>query len=195
MIVVDIETSGTNASKHGILVIGAIDTLDITRTFEKRCRLFDGGHIDLESLKYNGFDKVDINDKSLPSEEEIVRDFLRFAMKSDDHTLAGHNPIFDISFIIASCQRWGIDNTLASRTIDMHSVCVAHLANRGKEYPVIKNRSALDDDSIMEYVGIPCEPKPHISPLDGARHEAEALSRMLYNKNLLPEFKEYRIRF
>jgi len=44
----------------------------------------------------------------------------------------------------------------------------------------------------MEYVGIPAEPKPH-NALRGAKWEAEVFMRLLYNKNLFPEFKEFEI--
>ncbi len=193
MIVVDIETSGTNPYQHGILAIGAIDTLDCTRTFDMKCRLFEGAKVDKDALDYNGFS--DIENKDLPTDEEIVSMFLKFIMKSEDHTLAGQNPAFDMGFLNATCERYKINNTIAKRTIDLHSVCITHLANRGKEYPVMKNRSALDSDSIMAYVGIPAEPRPHTSALTGALYEAEAFSRLLYGKNLLPQFKEFPIRF
>jgi len=41
---------------------------------------------------------------------------------------------------------------------------------------------------ILCYVGLPDEPSPH-NALTGAVVEAEALSRLLYDKPLLPEFK------
>jgi len=195
MIVVDIEASGTNPEKHSIIAIGAIDTLDISRVFNEECQIFEGAHIDDEALEYNGFTIDDIKNQSKKTEEQIVNDFIQFAMKSDDHTLAGHSPAFDIGFLNSACRRAGINYPFAKRTIDLHSVCIAHLAQRGKEYPVLKNRSGLDSDAIMEYVGLPLEPKPHNSALNGALWEAEAFSRLMYGKNLLPQFEKYTIKF
>ncbi len=53
-------------------------------------------------------------------------------------------------------------------------------------------KSLLDSDAVMTYVGIPTEPKPHIA-LNGALWEAEAISRLLYQKNLLSQFEQYPI--
>ena len=44
----------------------------------------------------------------------------------------------------------------------------------------------------MEYVGIPVEPHPH-NALNGAKQSTEAISRLLYDKKLLPEFDKYPI--
>jgi hypothetical protein len=61
---------------------------------------------------------------------------------------------------------------------------------QGIEPPLEKQRSALNSDRVMKYVGIPPEPKPH-NALNGAKWEAEAFMRLFYDKNLFPEFKEY----
>jgi hypothetical protein len=42
----------------------------------------------------------------------------------------------------------------------------------------------------MEYVGIPVEPHPHVG-INGAVWEAEAFSRLFYDKPLFEQFKEY----
>jgi len=194
MIVFDIEASGTNVEKHGILAIGAIDTLNISNTFEGKCRLREGAHIDPDAMKYNGFNEKEIHSLELKTEEQLVSDFIRFAMRSDDHTLAGQSPIFDINFLRTAIERYGMNWPFAHRSIDLHSVCITHLAMRGREYPVLKNRTGLDSDSIMTYVGIPLEPKPHTSAFNGAVWEAEAFSRLLYGKNLLPQFSKYKMK-
>ena len=59
-------------------------------------------------------------------------------------------------------------------------------------FPVKNNRSALDLDTLLNYVGIPEEPKPHIA-MNGCISHAEVLSRLLYDKKLLPEFEQFDI--
>jgi hypothetical protein len=61
---------------------------------------------------------------------------------------------------------------------------------RGLPVPHKNDRSDLSLDTILKYVGLPEEPKPHIG-LNGAKYEAECFSRLLYGKNLLPEFAKY----
>lgn len=53
-------------------------------------------------------------------------------------------------------------------------------------------RSALNLDAILNYCGIPDEPEPH-NALTGALSHAEVISRLLYDKKLLPEFSKYPI--
>ncbi len=53
-------------------------------------------------------------------------------------------------------------------------------------------RSALDLDAILNYCGIIAEPDPH-NALTGALCHAEVVSRLLYDRKLLPEFTQYEI--
>jgi hypothetical protein len=65
---------------------------------------------------------------------------------------------------------------------------------RGQQPPIDPQhrRSALNLDAIMNYCGIPDEPEPH-NALTGALSHAEVISRLLYNKKLLPEFAQFEI--
>jgi transposase InsO family protein len=63
---------------------------------------------------------------------------------------------------------------------------------RGIEIPRKNDRSDLSLGTILHYLGLPEEPKPHHA-LNGAKYEAEAFSRILYGKNLLSEFAQYSI--
>ncbi len=190
MIVVDIEATGTNPRKHSILSIGALDMNNPERRFEGECRVWDGAHIDDDALEFLEMTEDQINDVSKQSETDLVRKFMKWAEESADHTIAAMHPMFDLSFLAEACDRGDVNNILAKRSVDMHSVAVAHMAKRGINYPIAKGRSDMNSDYIMEYVGIPSEPRPHIA-INGALYEAEALSRMLYNKKLLPQFESY----
>ena len=44
----------------------------------------------------------------------------------------------------------------------------------------------------MRYVGLPEEPKPH-KGINGAKFEAEAMSRLIYGRGLLKEFDCFEI--
>jgi len=50
----------------------------------------------------------------------------------------------------------------------------------------------LSLDEIAKYAGLKEEPRPH-NALTGAKFEAEAFSRIVYGKPLLPEFKNYEV--
>ena len=194
MIVVDVETSGVDISKHSILSIGAVDFDTPERRFNEECRAWDGAHISEESLSINGYTKEQATDIKKQSPEELIKKFIAWAKTCGEHTLMGHNPGFDISFLQDTAKRFHVDWPLAHRSFDLHTVCAMHMIKAGIELPVKNNRTDITSDFVMKYVGIPTEPKPHIA-INGAVYEAEAFSRLLYDKNLLPEFAKYSIPF
>ncbi len=186
MIIFDVETSGVNPDVHGFLSIGAVDMDDPEREpFFEECRLRDGAHVSEEADEQ-------MHDATKQSERSLLERFIKWVMESKDHTLGGQNPSFDTSFIEASCKRFGVFYPFAHRTIDLHSICYAHVISHGMIVPLHNGHTSLNSDKIMEYVGIPAEPKPHIA-LNGAKYEVEALSRLLYNKSFYPEFAKYKI--
>jgi DNA polymerase III epsilon subunit-like protein len=194
MIIVDVEGSGTEYDKHSIVSIGALDFDNPTNQFYDECRIWDGAHIMEGALAVNGFTEKEITDPTKKSEAEVVRAFLAWSEDIADRTLVGQNVSFDRDFIRAASERAGENWDLAYRTIDTHTLCWMHIVKSGKE-PVIDNekrRSAMDLDFVLNYVGIPEEPKPH-NALTGALSHAEVTARLLYDKKLLPEFEQYDI--
>ena len=193
MIILDIETTGTDPRVHSIASIGAVDFDQPERgEFCEQCRIFDGAKIEKEALAVNGFTEEQLKDSSKKTEAEIVQNFLDWAKQSGDHTIAGQNPNFDTSFIVAAAERSHLNFSIPYRIIDLHSVCFAHMLWKGEKPPIVNNRSNLNSDLIMKYVGIPPEIHPH-EAINGARIEAEAFSRLLYNKPFYESYRAFRI--
>ncbi len=191
MIVLDIETTGTDPKFHSIASIGAIDFAEPERgEFYAECRIFKGARIEKEALAVNGFTEAELVDPSKKTEEEIIKEFFDWAKKSKDHTMSGQNPHFDTSFLVAAAERSHLDFSIPKRVVDLHSVCLAHMIWKGIVPPLSHNRSDLNSDSIMKYVGIPPEIHPH-KAINGARIEAEAFSRLLYNRPFFESYKAY----
>ncbi len=192
MIVVDIEASGTDPKKHSLVSIGAVDFLNPEREFYEECRIWDGAHVMPEALAVNGFSEKEIINPSRKDEGDIAKSFLSFALASEEHTLAGQNPSFDRDFIRSAIERVHGNWVLPYRTIDLHSLCWMHMIKSGYTVPHKHKRSDLNSDTILRYVGLLDEPKPHHA-LTGARMEAESFSRLLFNKSLLEAFKDFPI--
>ncbi len=194
MLVLDVEASGVNYNKHSIVSLGALDLQNPENRFYAECRIWDGAHISKEALEVNGFSEQEITDKNKMTEAELIRNFLDWSKQLEDRTLAGQNVSFDRDFVKAATERAGLDYPFAYRTIDSHSLAWMHMVKRGIQPPIDKEhkRSALDLDAILNYCGIPEEPKPH-NALTGALSHAEVISRLLYDKKLLPEFEQYEI--
>ncbi len=194
MIVVDVEASGTEYHKHSIVSIGALDLDNPQNQFYTECRIWDGAHIMEEALGVNGFTRAEITDPGKKDEAELFREFVAWAEDIEDRTLAGQNVSFDRDFIKAAAERAGENYSFAYRTIDTHTLAYMHIIKRGKKPPFDKKtrHSALNLDAVLNYTGIPDEPEPH-NALTGAFSHAEVISRILYDKPLLPEFEKYPI--
>ena len=190
MIVVDIEASGVDYNKHSIVSIGAIDFYNPQNRFYEECKIWHGAHIDDGALEVNGFTKDEITDPIKKSETEITRTFIAWASGIEDFTMAGQNVSFDRDFLQAAAHRGHLNWPFAHRIIDVHTLAYMHMIKRGITPPLKNNHTALSLDSELKYVGIPEEPKPH-NALTGALSHAEVISRLLYNKPLLDEFKDY----
>lgn len=194
MLILDVEASGTEYQKHSIVSIGAVDLEDPTNRFYGECKIWDGAHIMDGALEVNGFTKEEITDESKQTEGELVKAFIEWSQHMSDRTLAGQNVSFDRDFVKAALERIGEPYDLAYRTIDTHSLCWMHHVKRGLEVPIDAQhrRSALNLDAVLNYCGIPDEPEPH-NALTGAISHAEVISRLLYDKKLLPEFEQFDI--
>ncbi|TSC69340.1 MAG: Exonuclease RNase T and DNA polymerase III [Parcubacteria group bacterium Gr01-1014_56] len=196
MIAVDVETFGVEPHLNSIYSVGAIDLDNLSRPFfYEECRASEGTHIEQESLDFLGLTSKVAIDPKKQTEGELVHKFIAWALEASDRTFAGQNVSFDRDFLRYAAQRAGhTDWPFAHRTIDSHSLAWMHMVKRGVTPPVDpeKKRSALDLDAILVYCGIPEEPTPH-NALTGAKSHAEVISRLLYDKKLLPEFESFSI--
>lgn len=195
MLVVDVEASGTEAHKHSIVSVGALELSKPHKRFYEECRIWKGAHIMDEALAVCGFSRDEITDPNKQSESDLIHAFLRFADGAEERTLAAQNVSFDRDFLKAAAERAGHTSwSFSYRTIDIHSLAYMHMINRGLQPPIdpLKKHSALDLDQVLVYCGIPTEPMPH-NALTGALSHAEVISRLLYNRKLLPEFMQFEI--
>lgn len=192
MIIVDVETTGVDPSRNSIVSIGALDFDNPTDQFYRECRIWNGANVSQESFPINGFTESDIVDPTKDTDEEIVKDFLKWTESKRDKTIAGENPSFDRDFIRLTAQRYHLNWPFAYRTLDLHSVCYTHMIKSGKTPPVKNDHSGLNLELILEYCGIPGYSLPH-NALTDTKLEAECLSRLLFGKKLLKEYEKYKI--
>jgi len=184
MIVVDVETTGLDSKRNSIVSIGALEFQDPENQFYQECIIWPGAEIEQGALDINGFREEHIK-KNKPTLEQTMKGFVEWTKNIPAKIIAGQNPGFDRGFLENSAERYDIEWSIGRRTIDLHTLCYAHMMRRRME-------RKINSDEIMEYVGIPAEPKPHIA-LNGALWEAEAFSRIIHKNNLLSMFSEYPI--
>lgn len=188
----DIETTGLDPKRHSIIEVGAVEFDDPRNVFNEMCRIWPRAEVDQGALDINGFSLKEITDPALQSQKELLSKFIDWISKIKDRTIAGQNVDFDISFLNESCKRLNLSFSFGKRKVDLHSLVYADYLERKINPPLKDGTSGLNSDVIMNYVGIPAEPKPHRA-LNGARFETEALSRLIYGKSVLDEFSGYEI--
>lgn len=195
MLVLDAEMTGLEPSLHSIVSLGAIDFDHPERQLYEECRAWDGARIEDDALEVNGFTREQVTDPSKQSEADLVHKFIAFADGMPDTTFAGQNVFTDMYFLRAAAARAGHTAwNFAHRIIDIHTLCWMHMVKRGVTPPINaeKRHSSLNLDAVLNYCGIPEEPKPH-NALTGAKSNAEVISRLVHGKKLLPEFEKYEI--
>ena len=192
MIILDIEATGTNAAKHSILSIGAIDFDRPDRRFYGECQMWEGAHIMEGALAVNGFSEAAARDQSKMTEAELVTQFMEWTQECTDRTLVGQNVSFDRAYIMYACERAHIQCDLPYRTLDTHTMCFMHMVKAGlvPEIDPQHRHTNLNLNTVLVYCGVPSEPNPH-NALTGAMCHAEVASRFLYGRGLLPEFEQY----
>lgn len=197
ILIVDVETTGVNANEHSILSIGAViipkNSRDIIYNLYNEANVWPGAEITEQALQINNFKRDEIiNNQIKLNQKEMLEQLIEFSNLSNDITIWGHNPKFDVDFINTSFKRENIDFKFSYHTLDLHTIAyIKHIENKQKI--LLKNKSSsLNGDEIMKYVGIPAEPNPH-NALNGAKWEAEAIHRLLYGANFHPDFKKYSI--
>lgn len=187
--------TGLEPTLHSIVSVGAIDLLHPERQLYEECHAWDGAKIEPDALAVNGFTREQVADPAKQTEGELVHKFIAFAEGMDDTTLAGQNVFTDLYFLQAAAKRAGHTAwPFAHRIIDIHTLCWEHMIKRGLTPPLDaeKRHSKLNLEAVARYCGMPEEPKPH-NALTGAKYSAEVISRLLYDKKLLPEFEQYEI--
>lgn len=194
MIIIDIETTGTEPNLHAIIDIAAIDFNNPQNQFHQQCQIRENSQIDPESLEYNGFKKEDLTNPNLPTTKQALINLKNWTENIKDLTIAGINPDFDISFLQKNYQLFNISSPFGYRKIDLHTLIYTKALQTEKLIiDPEKNYSAMNSDAQMGFVGLPAEPKPHNSALNGAIWETEAFSRIIKGKSLFEQFSHYPI--
>ena len=202
MIVVDIETSGNfDPERNGIWQIGAVEFDNPHNTFLQEARIDDEDNIEDSSLKVTGKTVKEFRDKSKQSQKQLLQNFFNWASKINNRTLVAFNTPFDYGFLYLRAKKYGLEFPFSHRTFDLHVFAVARYFEIHKKLPIEEGKSMMNLPKVIEFCGmkdkriqlkdnkVVQEGSPH-NGLEDAKIEAECLSRILYGKNLILEYKE-----
>jgi len=171
-VVVDVETTGLDPEKHGIVEIAA--KTDEGLVFELEC---DSGECEcqVEALAINGRlipQRKDTVDK-LPSAGLAVTRLCEWLMRQDlsaRWTLVGRNPEFDLKFLRKAS---GLAHRVFDREpVDLHDLVRFQLVRSGVR------PARLTTNERYELLGWPPEPLPHTA-LQGVESEWAVFQSLL----------------
>ena len=196
MIILDVETSSADPYKGSLVSLWAVELENPKNQFYGECRTYEWADIQEKALEVNWFTVAQITDITKQTVWELIHDFMQWCDMINDRTIWWHNVgYFDLRFLEENWNKAWIKHCFwllnwNYRTLDLHTVAYSHLVRNNIEIPMKNNQSSLNLDYVLWLVWLPMEPKPH-NGLNWAKYEAEAFSRFLYWRKLLPEFELY----
>ena len=188
--VLDVETTGLDQEKCAILSVGIVSYGKQLNEFYREYYPFEGAAVVEASMRINGFEIDKMKRDPVNDPRNVAEDVKSFLKANECNVIAGQNPSFDRGFVNAYANRYGMDFRIPIWMLDMHSVCMAYMLENSIDIPKkLDGGLFLSGDAILEFVGLGAEPKPH-NAMNGARYEFEALCRIIYGKNVLPQFRD-----
>ena len=118
--------------------------------------------------------------------------FFEWVKKCKSKTFVCQNPQFDHAFLEHKSRKYNLDFPTGWRAFDMHTL--SHY-----KYFLINNAFVLDNgksdfglSKSLEFCGMKDERNFH-NALEDAKLTAEVFSRIVYGKNLLQDYKKFKI--
>jgi len=203
MIVVDTEFTSLDFNNAGLWQIGAVDLDAPENTFLEEARLEEEDEVEEAALKV--VEKTEEELRNLPqSQKEMLEHFFKWAEKTKIKNLICQGQ-WDFGILLSKAYKFGLNFPFHHRAFDLHSIAqMKHMEIKG-EFSIDKDHSGMGLYYVLEFCGIEDERriisiggqvekqgKPH-NALEDAKLEAECFSRLIYGKNLLPEFAKFKI--
>ncbi|VVB80058.1 Exonuclease [uncultured archaeon] len=197
MIVVDLEMSGTDPEKCGIVEIGAVELESPKNIFSQEAKL------EKEEIIYNdptcqktvlevlNKTEEELRKPKRQTQKELLVNFFEWISKTPDKVFVCQNYL-DILFIRLKCKKYSLAPPPVM-FIDIGSVAQTKYYALYKK-PLI-NAEGFNDmtlKKVSEFCGMLDERKSHTA-LEDVKFEAELISRLLNGKNLFKEYKQFKI--
>ena len=143
MISVDLETSGIDFNKCGILQIGAID-LETGEEFMEECKIDDEDEIvDEPTAKRTVFETIgkteeELRDKNKQTQKELLQKFFDWVKTSNERVFLCQNPQFDMASLWSKARKYELEIPFQHRAFDLHSIAQTKYQEMNKEFKMKK---------------------------------------------------------
>jgi len=193
MIVVDIETSGLDPRKHGILEMAGLKFENPDVFFHSYCGLDKEDEIDSKALEINGFTEEETRDLSRPTQKKALDKFFKWIEERKDFYAAGENVgSFDLNFIKVKADKYGLIFPFQYRSYDLNTAAVCKYERIYCKLPIVDGKIKVGLPQILELVGMKDERGKH-EVLEDCRLEAECISRLRHGRGLFLEYSKFKI--
>lgn len=187
----DIETSGLDKIECGIWQIGAIDINDGEEFFQES-RIDDEDFIEKDALKVIGKTEEELRDKNKQSQKELLNAFFEWVKKREVKNFLCQNPQFDTNFLEIRAKKYNLQIPYKYKCFDSHTIAQMIYYKINRKFLFENNSSKMSLGRILEFVGMKDNRKAH-NALEDSKLTAECFSRLVYGKNLLPEYSKFQI--
>ena len=192
MIVLDIETSGVNSGENGIWQIGAFDIENPNNCFLEEARIDESDSIQEEALLVTGKSREELLDKNKQSQKDLLVKFFGWCKNVNIKNCLCQNPQFDLGFVTLKARKYGLELPFHHRAFDLHSMAQMKYYLIKKEFLFKENHSDMGLKNILEFCGI-LDPRGAHNALEDCRLTGECFSRIIYKKNIFPEYSKFPI--
>lgn len=199
MIIVDIETGGINKEKCGIWQIGAIDLttgeefLDEGRLDDEDILFVDGKKSAIEVI---GKTEEYLRDRKKQSQKELLTNFLKWVNKRSIKNFLCQNPQFDVAFIEIKARKYGLETPFHHRSFDLHSIAQTKYKEIKGDFLMKNDTNGIHSNmgltNILKFCGMSDNRGVH-NALEDCKLTGECFSRLIYGKNLFPEYSKFKI--
>jgi DNA polymerase III epsilon subunit-like protein len=198
MIVVDLECSGDDYEKCGIVEIGAVDIDNPKNSFCECARISENETIvnnpnaSLTVLDVLGMTEEELRDEKKQTEKELLENFFNWCIKNDYATMICQHPQFDVAFLEHRARKNNVKFPISYKALDLHTLAQLKWFEIHNEFSLIDDFSSIGLKTILEFAGMQDNRNAH-NALEDAKLEAECFYRLVYGKNLFEEYNEFPI--
>ena len=184
-VVVDIESTGSDAAQFSLASLGGVVLGNPDVTFYEECQMEPHSRVDPEALAVNGFNYKTLTDRSKPSAISTLDMFNTFSFQNDCWILASWSP-FDFNFLKHKFFRFRLPWNFGWNHMDVRPVVVAKFMETQTPLP----EHSIHMSDALSFCGLPLQNKVHNGLWD-AKATTEILLRCMFGKPILQDFMSY----
>jgi len=200
-IVLDIEASGLEKVKCGIWQIGAIDLNNPNECFIEEARIDNEDIISVvgkkPALEVIGKTEEELRDKNKQSQKQLLENFFKWVKERPMKNFLCQNPQFDVAFLEIKAMKYGLKMPFHFRSFDLHNIAQIRFFDLNGKFLVKEDdekdiHSDMGLTNIIKLCGMEDNRKAH-NALEDCKLTGECFSRLMFGKNLFPEYAQFEI--